>query len=421
MTLQAWRQHPDLHERVAYGIYEFGHNLTKSSVRCEHFLPHAVAVEINYNITTYAHFLEHFYGRLLQEFLTEMYDQQIGERSGLPYLKALVEAWRCEFHRYSIRQDPFQRQDQTAVYDPRTMTHKDWLTILRLQYADYKGSLTVLKEMEFTQNRLLSKLVEPKPLGHKPKVALPAEPNAGRVEKAPAKALVAPALNLGGTVSEDQILNALQQAHIASDGYYNVTHAQQWNTTIEFPPEAVAADAALLQSCGNDFSLMCRAKQSKLAHNRLSVRRVLDTFGPLGTKIPGMLPADFALLLEFAPNRITPPVGTDFVPQADNLPPLRQRYITLKHTVNSLLFKKWGDGTMALLDTERAKQIQGIHFSAQHQADSKGKQEGRVIGDLSGQHDPAYTPLNGTSDSKDALRRGIAHAWGKSSIPQSSN
>ena len=225
------------------------------------------------------------------------------------------------------------------------------------------------------------------------------------------------ALNLGGTVSEDQVLNALQQAHIASDGYYNVTHAQQWNTTFEFPPEAVAADAALLQSCGNDFALMCKAKQSKLAHNRLSVRRVLETFGPQGSKIPGMLPADFALLLEFAQNGITPPVGTDFVPQADNLPPLRQRYITLKHTVNSLLFKQWGDGTMALLDTEKARQIQGIHFSAQHQADSKGKQEGRVIGDLSGQHDPAYTPLNGTSDSKDALRRDIANAWGEIKHP----
>ena len=68
---------------------------------------------------------------------------------------------------------------------------------------------------------------------------------------------------------------------------------------------------------------------------------------------------------------------------------------------------------MALLDTEKAKKIQGIHFSAQHQADSKGKQEGRVIGDLSGQHDPAYTPLN---DIAILLKLG-----GKSSIPQSSN
>jgi hypothetical protein len=62
VTLQAWRQHPDLYEKIAYGIYEFGHNLTKTSVRCEHFLPHGVSVEINYNISTYSHFLEHFKG-----------------------------------------------------------------------------------------------------------------------------------------------------------------------------------------------------------------------------------------------------------------------------------------------------------------------------------------------------------------------
>ena len=55
-----------------------------------------------------------------------------------------------------------------------------------------------------------------------------------------------------------------------------------------------------------------------LAHNRLSVRRVIETFGPLDTKIPGMLPADFVLLLEFAQNGITPPVGNDFVPQSNN-------------------------------------------------------------------------------------------------------
>ena len=97
------------------------------------------------------------------------------------------------------------------------------------------------------------------------------------------------ALGLGGTISEDQILTALQQAHIASDGYYSVEHAKQWNTTFEFPAEAIAADAALLDSCGNDFTLMCQTKQSKLAHNRISVQRVLDTFGPQGTKVPGMM------------------------------------------------------------------------------------------------------------------------------------
>jgi hypothetical protein len=80
------------------------------------------------------------------------------------------------------------------------MALSDWLTILRLQYADYKSSLTVMKELEFTQNKLISKVIDTRPLGHKPKVAQPAEQKAGRVDalggkekKAPAKALVAPA------------------------------------------------------------------------------------------------------------------------------------------------------------------------------------------------------------------------------------
>ena len=43
----------------------------------------------------------------------------------------------------------------------------------------------------------------------------------------------------------------------------------------------------------------------------------------------------------------------------------------------------------------------------------KGKQEGRVIGDLSGQQDPTYIPLNGTAASKETLRAVIATQWGE--------
>ena len=42
------------------------------------------------------------------------------------------------------------------------------------------------------------------------------------------------ALDLGDTISEDQILIALQQARIASDRYVSVEHAKQWNTTLSF-------------------------------------------------------------------------------------------------------------------------------------------------------------------------------------------
>jgi len=193
---QAWRQHPTLYENIAYGIYDFGHNMSKNSIRCEHFLQSTVALEINYSITTYSKFCEHFkgwrqliqehlgqrFGDLLQEFLTEMYDHHIGERNGVPYLKALAEAWRSEFYRYSIRSDPFTVMTSTVTYDPRNMTTDEWLTILRIQWEDFKSSLTVMQEFEFNQNKTTSKVVDCKPLGHKPKITPAGEDRVPRIE-----------------------------------------------------------------------------------------------------------------------------------------------------------------------------------------------------------------------------------------------
>ena len=224
-------------------------------------------------------------------------------------------------------------------------------------------------------------------------------------------------MGLESSLSTDQIEAALTAAHIAADEHYNLAHAEQWNTTFEFPQEAIDDDAALFQHCGRDFTLMCATKQRSLAHNRMSLRRIIETFGPTGTRYPTMLQSDFVTLTEFARHGITPPAAPDFVPQSVNIPPLRERYLKVKHTVNYLLYQQYLAKTMIILDTDVAKTIPGIHFSPQHQADSKGKPEGRVIGDLSGQHDAAYTPLNGTSASKVALRQVIADSWGEIKHP----
>ena len=72
---------------------------------------------------------------------------------------------------------------------------------------------------------------------------------------------------------------------------------------------------------------------------------------------------------------------------------------------------------MLIMKTAKAQTTPGVHFSPQHHAESKGKPEGRVIGDLSGQHDPTYTPLNGTANSKDALRTLISFTWGEIKHP----
>ena len=77
-------------------------------------------------------------------------------------------------------------------------------------------------------------------------------------------------------------------------------HALAWNTDFVFPAEAIAADSMLFRECCYDFATMCRYKQSKLAHNRLSTERIFTIFGPTGTKIPGVPLQDFNTLLEFA-------------------------------------------------------------------------------------------------------------------------
>lgn len=225
------------------------------------------------------------------------------------------------------------------------------------------------------------------------------------------------ALGLSTSLTHADIHSALRSAHVAADEHFNLVNAQQWNTTFEFPAEALAADAVLFQQCEGDFTKMCSIKQSSLADNRLSLRRVIETFGPTGQRIPSMLQADFVTLTEFARFGITPLVASDFVPNSTLIPPLRERYLKVKHTVNYLLYQQYLARTMIMLDTKIARTIPNIHFSPQHQADSKGKPEGRVIGDLSGQHDPQYTPLNGTANSRDTLRQTIAQQWGEIKHP----
>ena len=145
------------------------------------------------------------------------------------------------------------------------------------------------------------------------------------------------ALGLNTALTVDDIESALHAAHITADGHFTLTTAQHWNTTFEFPRDAIAADTALFRLCDNDFTKLCALKQSVLAGNRLSLRRVIATFGPTGQRYPTMLQSDFVILTEFAHHGITPLFAPDFVPDRDHIPPLRDRYLKVKHTVNYLL------------------------------------------------------------------------------------
>jgi hypothetical protein len=191
-------------------------------------------------------------------------------------------------------------------------------------------------------------------------------------------------------LADSDIMSALKAAHTAADEYYTVRHALAWNMDFVIPVEAIEADSALFHSCGHDFASMCRHKQQLLAHNRLSTERIFSILGPTEQRIPGISTKDFNTLLEFAANGITPLVSPGFKSESINVAPLRDRYLKLHHTIDKLLYKLYQDGTMIFLRKRDAMCIDGLHLSRQHHADSKGKPEGRMIGDLSGQHDPTF-------------------------------
>ena len=155
-------------------------------------------------------------------------------------------------------------------------------------------------------------------------------------------------------LTTDDILAALKAAHTAADEYYTVRHALAWNRDFVILIEAIEADSALFQSCGQDFAAMCRHKQQLLAHNRLSPERIFSIFGSTGQRIPGVTTHDFNTLLEFATNGITPLVSPGFKPESVKIAPLRDRYLKLHHTIDKLLYKLYNDGTMIFLRKQDA-------------------------------------------------------------------
>ena len=168
-------------------------------------------------------------------------------------------------------------------------------------------------------------------------------------------------LNLSFGLTSNDILCALQDAHRASDEYYTMRHAQAWNTDFVIPTEAVEADSALFKLCNFDFTEVCRRKQALLANNRISKERILAIFGPNGERVPGVDAKDIHILIDFAVNGITSPTSPPFKAELRDVAPLRDRYIKLHHTINTLLYKLYQDGTIVFLNENEAKSIPGIH------------------------------------------------------------
>lgn len=146
--------------------------------------------------------------------------------------------------------------------------------------------------------------------------------------------------------------------------------------------------------------------------------RIVSTFGSTGLRVPGLAPADFVHLLRFATHGIELFLPRTFLP-CPQPPPLRAKYQLVAPAVNKLVHNQYAEGTVALLPLSEALQIPGVHFSAQHWTEKRGKPQGRIICDVANSDTLPATPLNGTEANGDRaeLRDRIQAHWGPIAHP----
>lgn len=205
---------------------------------------------------------------------------------------------------------------------------------------------------------------------------------------------------------------------MAGSASLGVREARLWSADFQFPASDLQLDYSDFVQCGHNLAALARLRQDKRAPHRLSVDRIAATFGADGTRVPGLLPADFAHLQRFATHGIDLFLPRTFV-RCPRPPPLRTKYKLVAPAVNKLVHAQHSEGTVVLLPLAAALQIPEIHFSAQHWTVKRGKPQGRIICDVANSDAPPATPLNGREEEGERaeLRDRIEAHWGTISHP----
>jgi hypothetical protein len=181
---QAWTPHKTLYSNMAYQKYQLVANMTDDSIRSVHFLQVKLALERNYTLHSwhdwllhlegYKQFVHELYGHKYSLFwqgvILEIQNYRIGERNSVAYLDALSNAMRTQLYHFASRDTSFTAPGERVLRHPQKMLVDDWIEVMGAQFADFKNNLNVQKEMEFNYAQLQYKVMEPKALGHKPKL-----------------------------------------------------------------------------------------------------------------------------------------------------------------------------------------------------------------------------------------------------------
>ena len=198
----------------------------------------------------------------------------------------------------------------------------------------------------------------------------------------------------------------MKKAWALGSTIYGIQDAIEWGKEFNFPFDVGKKDEDELRKFGS-IEALCEFRHSLIAKGKLSEERVLRVVTEERLKsFDGKRDKERAL--DIARYGMVIPVSENFK-ASNQRPPLRKKYLMVKGAVNKILYDMYlKGGTVLLIPTKLAIEINGIHFSSQHWTTKKEKACGRSLGDAS--NDPFGNSLN---DADGQVQQAVRELWGE--------
>ena len=222
-----------------------------------------------------------------------------------------------------------------------------------------------------------------------------------------------PILNIKGrtqTIMQrmDRIVRGVVKAYRIGSEIFDEADAAAWGGDFCLREQAgiMEDERRLHEECEGSLEKLCALKQAAMAADRLSVERVMECLPDALVDSPSWPDGrrDREAILDVAKKmRMLLPDG--FVP---NLGPNPKRAVHLKvaTAINKQMYGQWKKDLLIILNTETARKIPGVHFSATSWAPKKGVAAGRPIGD------PSNAPRGQSSLNDRELHGKLEELWG---------
>ena len=179
---------------------------------------------------------------------------------------------------------------------------------------------------------------------------------------------------LGEVLPRDKVEELLDEAYGSISDEYGIAEAIEWAKGFVIPAEEVYAGNALMKENGNDFDRVVEIMKGRLAHARMSAETVesLSADNPeRGLALDRVEGVRVFTRDDFVRNGVRPAI------------PPRSMYVRAHTVVHKLFFDLVSQGLAVIMDSDRARRIEGIHYIVPHWAPKKGKECGRGITDAS--------------------------------------